>query len=123
MTEELCGLIAEHVADWVRLVELDGTIVYSSPSAGSRLGDVSFPMMERFARMADRVANNQGTKYHPDKELSGLGMLNVVVNIANGGMPLTGALARTATAIEVGGTDDAQARHSRVHRNASHAGL
>ncbi len=53
------------------------------------------------SRMADRVAGNKGTKYHPDKELWGLGMLNVVVNIANG-MPLTGALARTATAIEVG---------------------
>lgn len=47
------------------------------------------------SRMADRVAANKGTKYHPDKELWGL------VNIANG-MPLTGALARTATAIEVG---------------------
>lgn len=53
------------------------------------------------SRMADRVAQNKGTKYHPDKELWGLGMLNIVVSVFNG-MPLTGALARTATAIEVG---------------------
>jgi len=53
------------------------------------------------SRMADRVAQNQGVKYHPDKELWGLGMLNIVVCLCNG-MPLTGALARTATAIEVG---------------------
>ncbi len=53
------------------------------------------------SRMADRVAENKGVKYHPDKELWGLGMLNIVVSLFNG-MPLTGALARTATAIEVG---------------------
>lgn len=53
------------------------------------------------SRMADRLANNQGTPFHPDKELWGQGWVNVVIPMLNG-FPHTGALARTATNIRVG---------------------
>ena len=53
------------------------------------------------ARMADRLADNRGTKYDPDKEFWGQGMIQTVVPLLNG-MPLSGALARTATNIKVG---------------------
>lgn len=53
------------------------------------------------ARLADRLANNQGTKYNPDKEFWGQGLIQSVVPLLNG-MPLSGALARTATNIKVG---------------------
>jgi sulfate permease, SulP family len=52
------------------------------------------------ARMADRLANND-TPYHPNKELFGQGVVNMVVPLLNG-FPCTGALARTATSIKVG---------------------
>ena len=54
------------------------------------------------SRMADRMANNQGTPYNPNKELFGQGMVNMIVPLING-FPHTGALARTATNIKVGG--------------------
>lgn len=54
------------------------------------------------SRMADRLANNQGTPYNPNKELFGQGMVNTIVPLVNG-FPHTGALARTATNIKVGG--------------------
>ncbi len=53
------------------------------------------------ARMADRLADNQGTKYNPDKEFWGQGLIQLFVPLLNG-MPLSGALARTATNIKVG---------------------
>ena len=53
------------------------------------------------ARLADRLANNHGTKYNPDKEFWGQGLIQTLVPILNG-MPLSGALARTATNIKVG---------------------
>jgi MFS superfamily sulfate permease-like transporter len=53
------------------------------------------------SRMADRLADNQGTPYNPNKELFGQGMVNTVVPLLNG-FPHTGALARTATNIKVG---------------------
>lgn len=53
------------------------------------------------ARMADRLANNKGTPYHPDKEFWGQGLIQTFVPILNG-MPLSGALARTATNIKLG---------------------
>ena len=55
------------------------------------------------SRMADRLANNQGTPFNPNKELWGQGLVNIVVPLLNG-FPHTGALARTATNIKVGGT-------------------
>ena len=53
------------------------------------------------ARMADRLANNKGTKYNPDKEFWGQGLIQTFVPMLNG-MPLSGALARTATSIKLG---------------------
>ena len=54
------------------------------------------------SRMADRMADNEGTPYNPNKELFGQGMVNSFVPMLNG-FPHTGALARTATNIKVGG--------------------
>lgn len=54
------------------------------------------------SRMADRMAGNKGIPYNPNKELFGQGMVNTFVPILNG-FPHTGALARTATNIKVGG--------------------
>lgn len=53
------------------------------------------------ARMADRLADNRKTPYNPDKEFWGQGMVQLLVPLLNG-MPLSGALARTATNIKVG---------------------
>lgn len=53
------------------------------------------------SRMADRLADNQGTPYDPDKELWGQGLVQIAVVLSNG-FPHTGALARTATNIKVG---------------------
>ncbi len=54
------------------------------------------------SRMGDRLADNQGTPYNPNKELWGQGLVNFIVPLLNG-FPHTGALARTATNIKVGG--------------------
>jgi MFS superfamily sulfate permease-like transporter len=53
------------------------------------------------SRMADRLANNTGIPYNPNKELWGQGMVNVITPLFNG-FPHTGALARTAVNIKVG---------------------
>ena len=53
------------------------------------------------SRMADRLANNTGTPFHPNKELWGQGLVQIIVPLANG-FPHTGALARTATSIKLG---------------------
>jgi MFS superfamily sulfate permease-like transporter len=53
------------------------------------------------ARMADRLADNRGTQYNPDKEFWGQGLIQTLVPMLNG-MPLSGALARTATNIKLG---------------------
>jgi sulfate permease, SulP family len=53
------------------------------------------------ARMADRLADNRGTPYNPNKEFWGQGLIQTFVPMLNG-MPLSGALARTATNIKVG---------------------
>ncbi len=53
------------------------------------------------ARMADRLANNKGTPYNPDREFWGQGLIQLFVPMLNG-MPLSGALARTATNIKLG---------------------
>jgi MFS superfamily sulfate permease-like transporter len=51
--------------------------------------------------MADRLADNRGIPYNPNKELWGQGWVQVLVPLFNG-FPHTGALARTATNIKVG---------------------
>jgi len=53
------------------------------------------------SRMADRLANNQGQPYNPDKELWGQGLVNMITPLFNG-FPHTGALARTAVNIRLG---------------------
>ncbi|MEX2137635.1 MAG: SulP family inorganic anion transporter [Pirellulales bacterium] len=53
------------------------------------------------SRMADRLADNRGTPYNPNKELWGQGWVQTLVVLFNG-FPHTGALARTATNIKVG---------------------
>lgn len=53
------------------------------------------------SRMADRLANNTGIPYNPNKELWGQGIVNIVTPLFNG-FPHTGALARTAVNIKVG---------------------
>ena len=53
------------------------------------------------SRMADRLADNRGQPFNPNKELWGQGWVQIVVPLCNG-FPHTGALARTATNIKVG---------------------
>ncbi len=53
------------------------------------------------ARMGDRLADNRRTPYDPNKEFWGQGLIQTLVPLLNG-MPLSGALARTATNIKVG---------------------
>jgi MFS superfamily sulfate permease-like transporter len=53
------------------------------------------------SRMADRLADNRGTPFNPDKEFWGQGWVQVIVPWLNG-FPHTGALARTATNIKLG---------------------
>jgi SulP family sulfate permease len=53
------------------------------------------------SRMADRLADNRGTPFNPNKEFWGQGLVQILVPLANG-FPHTGALARTATNIKVG---------------------
>jgi MFS superfamily sulfate permease-like transporter len=53
------------------------------------------------SRMADRLADNRGIPYNPNKELWGQGLVQCIVPLLNG-FPHTGALARTATNIKVG---------------------
>lgn len=51
--------------------------------------------------MADRLADNRGTRFNPDKEFWGQGMVQIITPLLNG-FPCTGALARTATSIKAG---------------------
>ena len=51
--------------------------------------------------MADRLADNKGTPFNPNKELWGQGWCRSIVPLLNG-FPHTGALARTATNIKLG---------------------
>jgi SulP family sulfate permease len=53
------------------------------------------------SRMADRLADNKGVPYNPNKELWGQGLVQIIVPLLNG-FPHTGALARTATNIKLG---------------------
>lgn len=53
------------------------------------------------SRMADRLANNKGTPFNPDKEFWGQGTVNIFTPLFNG-FPHTGALARTAVSIKLG---------------------
>ncbi len=51
--------------------------------------------------MADRLADNRGTPFNPNKEFWGQGLVQIITPLVNG-FPCTGALARTATSIKAG---------------------
>ena len=51
--------------------------------------------------MADKLAQNKGTPFNPDKEFFGQGMVQIITPLIQG-FPCTGALARTATSIKAG---------------------
>jgi SulP family sulfate permease len=51
--------------------------------------------------MADKLAENKGTLFNPDKEFWGQGLVQIITPLVNG-FPCTGALARTATSIKAG---------------------
>ena len=51
--------------------------------------------------MADRLAENKGMPFNPNKELWGQGLAQILILLFNG-FPHKGALARTATSIKVG---------------------
>lgn len=51
--------------------------------------------------MADKLAENKGTPFNPDKEFWGQGLVQIITPLING-FPCTGALARTATSIKAG---------------------
>jgi MFS superfamily sulfate permease-like transporter len=51
--------------------------------------------------MADRLADNRGLPFNPNKDLWGQGLVQVFIPLLNG-FPHTGALARTATNIKLG---------------------
>lgn len=51
--------------------------------------------------MADKLAQNKGTPFNPDKEFFGQGMVQIITPLVQG-FPCTGALARTATSIKAG---------------------
>lgn len=51
--------------------------------------------------MADRLADNRGTPFNPNKEFWGQGLVQIIAPLANG-FPCTGALALTATSIKAG---------------------
>jgi MFS superfamily sulfate permease-like transporter len=51
--------------------------------------------------MADRLADNRGQPFNPNKELWGQGLVNIGAPLLNG-FPHTGALARTSTSIKLG---------------------
>lgn len=53
------------------------------------------------SRMADRLANNKGIPFNPNKEFWGQGIVNIFTPLFNG-FPHTGALARTAVNIKLG---------------------
>ena len=53
------------------------------------------------SRMADRLADNRGLPFNPNKELWGQGLVQIICPMLNG-FPHTGALARTATNIKLG---------------------
>lgn len=51
--------------------------------------------------MADKLADNRGTPFNPDKEFFGQGLVQIITPLVQG-FPCTGALARTATSIKAG---------------------
>lgn len=87
------------------------TLPAAFPVSGAVLADLAYYVVAIIfvaavesllcSRMADRLADNRGLPYNPNKELWGQGLVNIIAPLLNG-FPHTGALARTATNIKVG---------------------
>lgn len=82
-------------------MQFDLSFLWSLGYAAAAIVFVSAVESLLCSRMADRLAENQGTPFNPNKELWGQGWVNVFIPMLNG-FPHTGALARTATNIKVG---------------------
>ena len=80
---------------------LDGQLIFDLAYFAVAIVFVSAVESLLCSRMADRLADNRGQPFNPNKELWGQGWVQVVVPLANG-FPHTGALARTATNIKLG---------------------
>ncbi|MGH8558446.1 MAG: SulP family inorganic anion transporter [Methylococcales bacterium] len=84
-----------------RLPDLSATVIYDLGYAAIAIVFVSAIESLLCSRMADRLANNTGRPFDPEKELWAQGHVMAIVPLING-FPHTGALARTATNIKVG---------------------
>ncbi len=84
-----------------RLPELTSTVIVDLAYAAIAIVFVAAIESLLCSRMADRLANNTGRPFDPEKELWGQGHVMAIVPLLNG-FPHTGALARTATNIKVG---------------------
>lgn len=83
------------------LIELTPTVIWDLIYFTIAIVFVSGVESLLCSRMADRLADNRGVPYNPNKELWGQGWVQTLVPLVNG-FPHTGALARTATNIKVG---------------------
>jgi SulP family sulfate permease len=81
--------------------QLDPHFLYSLAYAVTAIAFVGAVESLLSSRMADRLAENKGTPFNPNKELWGQGWVNMLIPLLNG-FPHTGALARTATNIKAG---------------------
>jgi SulP family sulfate permease len=119
----LCTWLASTVLsgkDLILVRDLYGTIptnffVFTPPSLPEMSAGVAFDMFYFVAAivfvsgvesllcssMADRLADNRGTPFNPNKEFWGQGLVQIITPMVNG-FPCTGALARTATSIKAG---------------------
>ncbi|MGH8548385.1 MAG: SulP family inorganic anion transporter, partial [Methylococcales bacterium] len=84
-----------------RLPDLNATVIVDLIYAAIAIVFVAAIESLLCSRMADRLANNTGRPFDPEKELWGQGHVMAIVPLLNG-FPHTGALARTATNIKVG---------------------
>jgi sulfate permease, SulP family len=84
-----------------KAIPIDGEILFSLVYFVAAIVFVAAIESLLCSRMADRLADNQGIPYNPNKELWGQGLVNIATPLVNG-FPHTGALARTATNIKVG---------------------
>jgi sulfate permease, SulP family len=83
------------------LPEMTGTVMFDLIYFAVAIYFVAAVESLLCSRMADRMANNKGTPFNPNKELWGQGIVNIFTPLFNG-FPHTGALARTAVNIRLG---------------------
>lgn len=84
-----------------KLIELNASTLWDLAYYTTAIVFVSGVESLLCSRMADRLGDNKGIPYNPNKELWGQGWVQIVIPLING-FPHTGALARTATNIKVG---------------------